>query len=147
MKRPSSPIETQQQYPEINKAVHSLRPVIMSLDPLLRDGIRETLARLADDSKHGPDSLASQGLKPNPATRDEAQRSLLERALSYDLLRLMMVLESQHLGDSSPALAVSTDSMVSPSSPPAHAFGQDSPDVPEAGLFTSLLLFHSISSD
>lgn len=35
-------------------------------------------------------------LKPNidnPANRDEAHKSLLERALSYDLLRLMMVVE------------------------------------------------------
>lgn len=92
----------------------------------------------------------SGGIANPPSSRDEAQKSLLERALSYDLLRLMMVLDTgggqlAHVGSAhmtssghmtmEPALAVSTDSAESPERiDRMHSFGQDSPDVPDSNI-------------
>ena len=110
-----------------------------TLDLNLRDGIRKTLGRLAEDSKKNvPDSLSQGVAKPILSSREEAQMSLLERALSYDLLRLMMVLNPP-----SQCAAPEDSSPTSPADIKHHSMDQDSPEGSEPGTPYGISLSHT----
>jgi hypothetical protein len=123
-----SPSPQDQASADLYKAINELSQVISTLDLNLRDGIRDTLSRLADDSKKNVTDPLAQGVsKPVLNTREEAQMSLLERALSYDLLRLMMVLDQPSTQSPTHRDTPEASSPI-PHDIKHHSLGQDSPD-------------------